>query len=62
MKPLHPLERNEQEQAYFQQINKRSMGLGAAAYRRAVIACTGSLPSWCQRRKPGPKPKAYDIE
>lgn len=58
----HPLELNGQERLYFQSINRPASTRAAAAYRRALIACTGSMPSWCQYRKPGPKPKGVRIE
>lgn len=57
----HPLEHNEHERDYFKRINHPSTGLGVAAYRRAVIATTGALPSWAKPRKPGPKPKGSQI-
>lgn len=54
----HPLESNAEQRAYFQQIKQALTGTGAAAYRKAVIATTGWLPTWCQYAKPGRKPKA----
>lgn len=54
----HPLEHNHEQRLYFQRIKPAIAGTGAAAYRKAVIACTGSLPSWAQPQKPGRKPKA----
>lgn len=53
----HPLDMNEAERLYFLKINKPGTGLGAGAYRRAVIACTGHLPQWARPQRPGPKPK-----
>ena len=55
--PSHPLDGNEAERAYFARVAKPGTGLGAAAYRRAVLACTGSLPTWAEKQKPGPKPR-----
>ncbi|MNL62081.1 hypothetical protein D3C87_1860690 [compost metagenome] len=57
----HPLELNGRERLYFQSINRPASTRAAAAYRRAIIACTGSMPSWCQYQKPGPKPKRVSI-
>lgn len=54
----HPLELRSEEAAYF----TKQCPNGAAAYRRAVEACTGSLPTWAARRpgvqhKPRRKPE-----
>lgn len=53
---IHPLENNLEQRQYFERIKVATVGTGAAAYRKAVIACTGSLPTWCQRQKPGRRP------
>lgn len=52
----HPLEFNAEERAYAAQA-KATSTQGIAAYRRAVLATTGSLPTWLQRKRPGRKPK-----
>lgn len=51
----HPLEHNAVERTYFTEQLPRTSTMAAAAYRRAVEALTGSLPSWAQRAKPGRK-------
>lgn len=51
----HPLELNQQQREYFERLKTNTRG-GAAAYRRAVAALTGSLPSWAVPKKPG-RPK-----
>lgn len=50
----HPLEDRISEVEYFTRQGRH----GAAAYRRAVKATTGSLPTWAQPKKPGPRIKA----
>lgn len=62
MTPQHPLENNSEQKSYFARIARPGTGLGAAAYRQAVIATTGTLPSWCQRRKAARKAKAGSVE
>ena len=47
----HPLEHHAEEASYFAKQGEH----GAAAYRRAVTAITGSLPTWAERHKPGRK-------
>jgi hypothetical protein len=51
----HPLEENLLERAKF---NTYVSSNERAAWRRAVEATTGSLPSWAARRRPGRKPAA----
>ncbi|KWR90377.1 hypothetical protein [Cupriavidus sp. IDO] len=53
----HPLEYNEAEREYAARAAATSTQ-GIAGYRRAVLACTGSLPSWLARKRPGRKPGA----
>ena len=53
----HPLEHNKQESAYAAQL-KRNDPTALAAYRRAVEALTGGLPTWAMRGKPGRKAAA----
>lgn len=61
----HPIENNTAERAYIESCRRPKTGTPNEAtnakaitgYRRAVLATTGSLPSWLQRKKPGPKPK-----
>ena len=48
----HPLEHRAEEAAYFAKQGDN----GAAAYRRAVAVCTGTLPTWAQR-KPAGRPR-----
>jgi hypothetical protein len=55
----HPLEHNAAERAYFSQT-AGDYRTCRAAYRRAVEALTGSLPTWAERAKRGPKPKAQN--
>ncbi len=50
---VHPLEDRASEAAYFARQNPN----GAAAYRRAVKATTGSLPTWAQPQKRGRNPR-----
>jgi|GEM_PF-4780862 len=50
----HPLEANSVERNYTSSL-KRTSPTALAAYRRAVEACTGWLPSYLQRGKPGRK-------
>jgi hypothetical protein len=52
---VHPLEHNAAEAAYL----ARQSSNGAAAYRRAVEACTGHLPTWAKRSRAGRK-KRFD--
>jgi hypothetical protein len=49
----HPLESNLMERARFNTITNSSE---RSAWRRAVEALTGSLPSWAQRKRKGQKP------
>lgn len=51
---MNPIENNTDERHYFGLLKSVRNGEGAAAYRRAVQACTGSLPTWAQRKRPGP--------
>lgn len=53
----HPLDAREDERIYFENLTRHGTGIGAGAYRRAVRACTGSLPGWAKPRKGGRKPK-----
>jgi hypothetical protein len=53
----HPLEAHEGERAYFLRIKEYNSRSCMSAYRRAVIACTGNLPTWSKPQKPGRKPK-----
>jgi hypothetical protein len=48
------LEFDFREQAHFESIKQDN---ARAVYRRLCERLTGSLPSWAQRRKRGPKPK-----
>ncbi len=50
----HPLEGNADERDYAAGL-RRTSPTALAAYRRAVEACTGSLPTWAMRCKPGRK-------
>lgn len=50
----HPLEHDQQQREYFARLLANTNG-GAAAYRRAIRALTGDLPTWAQPRKPGRK-------
>ncbi len=58
----HPLENNPAERAYIERCRRPKPSNPREAinpkaitgYRRAVLATTGSLPTWLQRRKPGP--------
>jgi hypothetical protein len=59
-KAVHPLEANEAEQQYFQKVSRSKTRATPAAYRRAVEACTGSLPTWAMRGRPGRKRRASD--
>ncbi|MCL9849237.1 hypothetical protein RSP673_010480 [Ralstonia solanacearum P673] len=52
----HPLEHNTGERDYFEHSALHSNT--AAAYRRAVEALTGSLPTWAQRKAGGRPRKA----
>lgn len=45
----HPLEHNAVERTYFAEQLPRTSTAAAAAYRRAVEALTGSLPTWALR-------------
>lgn len=53
----HPLESNLVERARFHTITSTSE---RSAWRRAVEALTGSLPSWAQRKPKGQKP-SFDV-
>ncbi|MDR5772146.1 MULTISPECIES: hypothetical protein [unclassified Caballeronia] len=48
---VHPLEHNTAEAEYL----ARQSSNGAAAYRRAVEATTGHLPTWAKRSRAGRK-------
>ncbi len=52
---IHPLEHNDEQRLYFERIRKAAAGTGAAAYRKAVLACVGWLPSWAEKARPGPQ-------
>lgn len=52
---LHPLEHNEVERQHFVSTLDCASPIGRSAYRRAVEALTGSLPTWAIRGKPGRK-------
>jgi hypothetical protein len=54
---VHPLENDKDEAAYFARVVGWRGGGCGGVYRHAVIACSGGLPTWAQRAKPGPKPK-----
>lgn len=53
----HPIEQNTVERDYFRAMQRNTNGMGVAAYRRAMVACTGTLPSWAEPGKAGRKPK-----
>ncbi|CAN7509217.1 hypothetical protein LJR290_003447 [Variovorax sp. LjRoot290] len=53
----HPLESNIVERARFNAITSTSE---RSAWRRAVEALTGSLPSWAERKPKGQKP-SFDV-
>ena len=55
---VHPLEHNAAERTYFTESLSRTSTMAPAAYRRAVEALTGSLPTWAQRQPVGRKPAA----
>ncbi|KAI3590240.1 hypothetical protein D9X30_4848 [Cupriavidus sp. U2] len=55
---VHPLENNATERAYFTDTLPRTSTSAVAAYRRAVEALTGSLPTWAQRQRTGRKPRS----
>ncbi|MCA3184301.1 MULTISPECIES: hypothetical protein [unclassified Cupriavidus] len=57
----HPLEDSATERLYVEQANGYGQRHRAAAYRRAVLASTGYLPSWLEKKKPGRKPKAAAV-
>jgi hypothetical protein len=59
-KAVHPLESNAAEQQYFEKTLQGTARTAPAAYRRAVEACTGSLPTWAKRSKPGRKRRTSD--
>lgn len=62
---VHPLDAREDERVYFEGLSRHGTGIGTGAYRRAVRACTGSLPVWARPRTGGPKPKlsvSHDAE
>ena len=46
---VHQLDSNAAESGYFQRCGSSER----AAYRRAVQACTGTLPVWATRRRGG---------
>ena len=52
----HPLEHHGQQRAYFERTKGAAAGAGVAAWRQAVVACTGFLPTWARKGKPGPGP------
>lgn len=47
--PIHPLEFNEAERGWFLNACRNYV----TAYRRAVQALTGSLPTWAERQSAG---------
>ncbi|MBB3213946.1 hypothetical protein FHW67_003252 [Herbaspirillum sp. Sphag1AN] len=51
----HPLEHNEVERHYFLYTLQKTSRSGPSAYRRAIEAATGGLPTWAMRGKPGRK-------
>lgn len=56
-RPIHPLEFNAAEREWFlKQATTRS-----SAYRRAVEALTGSLPTWAGRQSAG-RPQSVGTE
>jgi hypothetical protein len=52
----HPLEHNAIERQFFTETLQRTSRTSPGAYRRAVEALTGHLPTWARRAKPGRKP------
>jgi hypothetical protein len=56
--PTHPLEHRSDEHAFFVANTSPS---AVAAYRRAVEACTGHLPTWAERARPGRKAKPVTL-
>jgi hypothetical protein len=54
--PTHPLEFNEAERLYFNNTLQHTSRIAPSAYRRAVEALTGGLPTWAVRAKRGRKP------
>lgn len=54
---VHPLEHNTTEAQYL----ARQSSNGAAAYRRAIEATTGHLPTWATRQRAGRK-KRFDAD
>ncbi|MDO3506047.1 hypothetical protein [Ralstonia pseudosolanacearum] len=54
----HPLEHNQAERDYFTNSVVHCGTSAAAAYRRAVEALTGGLPTWAQRKPAGRPRKA----
>ncbi|MDM5181681.1 hypothetical protein PO883_31370 [Massilia sp. DJPM01] len=52
----HPLEHNQAEKAYFEQSGIKGFKATRSAYRRAVEALNGGLPTWAERAKRGRKP------
>jgi len=57
----HPLENAAEERHYVEHATAYGLRHRAAAYRRAVLACTGYLPSWLERKRVGRKPKAVPV-
>lgn len=48
----HPLESNKPAREYFAVLAERANKGPLAAWREAVEACTGSLPTWAARALP----------
>ncbi|WP_157641767.1 hypothetical protein [Burkholderia ubonensis] len=51
----HPLEHNAGARRYFELLRARASRGPVAAWREAVEALTGSLPSWAARERAGRK-------
>lgn len=54
----HPLEHRSDVRAYFDGLRARASQGPAAAWREAVEALTGGLPSWAARERAGRKKRA----
>lgn len=53
----HPLEFSQVEREYFEQCGTKGFSALRGSYRRAIEALAGSLPTWAERAKLGPKPR-----
>lgn len=54
---IHPLETNTAERARFERMYDKA---ARAAWRRAIEVATAGLPTWAQRRAPGPS-AGFDV-